>query len=388
LRNNNILNIIECGFLLIINPTYLDLSGNRIRYLDSSVFRKQGQVETLFLSENMLQCLEPGIFSDCTNLRNLSLSANKISEISRSTSYGLENLENSDLSNNNIEELDIRVFEAFSISTNRHNHQFTKLKHRNLAQNKIRSFNFELYFPSSKNSGTSDPTYELVSLNVSSNRLDSLDATSVGWLKLAAAVTDLSGNPWKCECSALGEAWRELRHKLMVNCASPEDRTGRTLDVIEDLCPSRHIFVNLSDTDSQNLKTSYMNRSSSTEPEDAGEFADSDNPTTNSSLISERNGSSSLMTTIISVEPTASVKTNVSSDAITNINTDTSPAVVSTLIIVNGVLVACTFVGRGFIAVQLIKKLRKRSELPEHNVVYATLIETGTSVLEYSRLSL
>ena len=141
-----------------------------------------------------------------------------------------------------------------------------------------------------------------MSLNVSSNRLDSLDAASLRWLKHTAAVTDLSGNPWKCECSALGEAWRELSYKLTLNCASPEDRNVRTWDVIEeDLCPHRHKFAILSSTDIPNLKKSNMNRSSTEEPESAEEFPDSDNPTTNSLYINDRSGSSSIMTTILFV---------------------------------------------------------------------------------------
>ena len=77
---------------------------SRIRYLDKSVFRKQGQLETLILSENVLQSVESGIFGDCKNLRYLSLSANSISEVNRSAFYGLEHLEHLDLSKNNIEE--------------------------------------------------------------------------------------------------------------------------------------------------------------------------------------------------------------------------------------------------------------------------------------------
>jgi len=97
--------------------------------LTTRVFRKQGQLETLILSGNMLQSLEPepGIFSDCTNLRNLSLSADKISEISRSTFYGLAQLQHLDLSINYIQELNPHLFRFFSIRTNRHNHQVTKL---------------------------------------------------------------------------------------------------------------------------------------------------------------------------------------------------------------------------------------------------------------------
>jgi len=146
----------------------------------------------------------------------------------------------------------------------------SKLNHVNIAQNTIRVFNFELYFPSNTNSVTSDPTYELVSLNVSSNRLHPLDAASVRWLKHTAAVTNLSRNPWECECSALGEAWRELRHKLTLNCASTEDRRGRTWDVTgEDLCPSGHIlvFAKFSDTDNPNLRTTNRNRRSAVETE-------------------------------------------------------------------------------------------------------------------------
>ena len=56
------------------------------------------------------------------------------------------------------------------------------------------------------------PTLELLSMNVSSNRLDSLDDASVMWLNDTATVTDPAGNPWKCECTALGESSREMRH--------------------------------------------------------------------------------------------------------------------------------------------------------------------------------
>ena len=152
-------------------------------------------------------------------MRILSLSANNISEISRAAFYGLAHLEHLDLSYNSIEEFNQLVFEIFSIS----------------------SF---------------DPKLELLSLNVSSNRLDSLDEASVMWLKDTAAVTDLSENPWKCECSALGEAWWELRHKLTLNCASPEDRRGRTWDLIEeDLCPHIISSVEISSIDKLNISS-------------------------------------------------------------------------------------------------------------------------------------
>jgi len=88
-----------------------------------------------------------------------------------------------------------------------------------------------------------------------------------------------------------------------------------------------------------------------------------------------------------SAETTASDKPNVSSDATPNITTDTGPALSTTLIVLNGVLVACTL-GGCFIAVQILKKLRKGSQLPEHNEVAVALTETGSSVRVPSRLSL
>jgi hypothetical protein len=101
-----------------------------------------------------------------------------------------------------------------------------------------------------------DPKLELLSLNVSSNRLDSLDDASVMWLKDTETFTDLSGNPWKCECTALGEAWRKLRHKPTLNCVSPEDRRGRTWDLIEEhLCPHIISFVEISSIDKLNISS-------------------------------------------------------------------------------------------------------------------------------------
>jgi hypothetical protein len=198
----------------------------------------------------MLRNLEQGIFDDCTKLLTLSLSANNISEISRYAFDGLKNLEYLDLSNNNIVQLDPLVFDPSLISTNGHFYQLLKLKYISLAENKLRALPFKLYFPWDTDFVTFYPKYERFSLNVSSNLLDSLDEPSVRWLKQTASVTDLSGNPWKCECSALGEAWRELGHSLTLVCASPEGRRGRTWDVlILDKCTDTMISVDIPDSD-------------------------------------------------------------------------------------------------------------------------------------------
>ena len=101
----------------------------------------------------------------------------------------------------------------------------------------IRSFNFELYFPVNINVDISNPKFQLRHLNVSSNRLTTLDVTSMKWLNQTTAVTDLTANPWNCDCSVLLEVWRGLKHELTLHCASPGQLQGKSWDVIEPFFP-------------------------------------------------------------------------------------------------------------------------------------------------------
>jgi hypothetical protein len=99
-----------------------------------------------------------------------------------------------------------------------------------------------------------------------------------------------------------------LRHRLTLNCASPEDRRGRTWDVLEaDMCTETISSVDIPDSDKLNVST-----------------------------------------------------------AIPNIATDSDPSLSTTLIVVIVVVVVCVLVGGGLIAVRVIKKLRKDSEIPEY----------------------
>jgi hypothetical protein len=56
------------------------------------------------------------------------------------------------------------------------------------------------------------------------------------WLNQTTAVTDLTANPWNCDCSVLLEVWRGLKHKHTLHCASPRQLQGKSLDVIEVVC--------------------------------------------------------------------------------------------------------------------------------------------------------
>jgi len=203
----------------------LYLAGNSISDIHPSTFTNNSELFQLEMNGNIITLINPDTFIHNRKLRYLRLQENNIKEISKSLFCGLQKLNELDLSNNNIGELNPLVF-----------HQTPKLKRLNLAHNMIRSFNLESYFPMNSNSDSSNTTFKLEYLNVSSNRLTTLDLASMNWLIHTRAVTDLTANPWNCDCSVLLEVWRGLKHKLKLHCASPGQLLGKSWDVIEEFC--------------------------------------------------------------------------------------------------------------------------------------------------------
>jgi Leucine-rich repeat (LRR) protein len=212
------------------------VADNRITDIHPSTIRNNKRLRKLDISKNKITSIHPDTFVHNRELIILYLHGNKITEISNTLFRGLEHLEVLDRSNNKIEEINPLVFHNTLKSINRYIPKVSKLKRLNLAQNIIRSFNFELYFPISSNSDSSAPTFQLDYLNVSSNRLTTLNVASIKWLKHTTAVTDLTENPWNCDCSVIIEVWRELKHKQTLHFASPRQLQGKSWDVIEVFC--------------------------------------------------------------------------------------------------------------------------------------------------------
>ena len=193
----------------------------------------------------------------------------------------------------------------------------SKLKHLNLAQNKIQFLNFEIYFPMNSNSDSYNPTFQLEHLNVSSNRLTTLDVTSVKWLNQTTAVTDLTANPWNCDCSVLLEVWRGLKHKVTLQCASPRGLQGMLWDVMEEFCSQAAVDMNYTSSRSSEAV------SPSTEHKNESE---------------------------------ASAK-------------DGGPSIVTTTLIVTGVVLVCA-IGSGIVLVRVVKGRRNRPKTPDYCDVY------------------
>jgi hypothetical protein len=145
---------------------------------------------------------------------------------------------------------------------------------------------------------------------------------TVKWLKQPKVIANLTGNPWNCECSALGEAWWELRDKLTLKCASPEDRKGLTWDVIADLCHG-----NIPHTNSTTV-------------------------TANNATADDRQGG--------------------------------SPSLMTTILIVIGVLSSCVLIAGAIILVVFIKKLRDSS----NDVQNSNVCTPGTSYCQVPSQSL
>jgi hypothetical protein len=170
----------------------------------------------------------------------------------------------------------------------------------------------------SNNSYNSNPTFQLDYLNLSSNRLTTLDVASMEWLNHTTAVTDLTANPWNCDCSVLLEVWRGLKHKLTLQCASPRELKGKSWDVMEVFCSQSPEDMNYkSNTSSEAV-------SHSTEQKDESE-------------VSAKVGGSSVVTT--------------------------------TLIVI-GVLLVCA-IGGGIILVIVVK--RRRTDRKRPNTAMSTL---------------
>jgi Leucine-rich repeat (LRR) protein len=215
----------------------VDLHDNMIGSLHPTTFRNHSKLRSLNLAINQITVIYPDTFIHNQELTILYIQHNNVTEISNSSLPGLEQLEALDLSHNNIEQLNPLVFHNTLNSTNRQNRQAWKLKRFNLARNLIRSFNLELYFPISCNCYSPNPTFQLDYLNLSSNRLTTLDVASMQWLNYTSAVIDFSANPWNCDCSVLLEVMRGLKHKLTLQCGSPRKLQGMSWDVMEIFCP-------------------------------------------------------------------------------------------------------------------------------------------------------
>jgi toll-like receptor 13 len=222
LANNNISVFNTSAFPTEDELSYIDVSGNRIEDLENLAFHK---LKNLSVSRNRLKRLLPSSFINCNVLVNLSLSENYISEISDGAFYGLEQLEYLDLSINNITNITASAFQDKPPYTRVNSSgiaYISNVTHLNLAKNVISSFNFTEFLHLDNSDSISVKFCRLKLLNLSRNCLSALDNKSEDVLRNSTTKTDLSDNPWSCECSSSQSVYRKFRNNVTLYCATLE----------------------------------------------------------------------------------------------------------------------------------------------------------------------
>ncbi|XP_066139734.1 protein toll-like [Euwallacea fornicatus] len=169
LRNNKI-SVVH----LIPNVTYVDLSVNRIRFLNKSLFVTAPNMEFLNLSNNHLRSIEEDTFQTISKLQHLDLSQNMNLTFKAGTFSNLSALKSLNISGCQMSKVPISFFEkceqllVLNISNNRILHleddslaSLRNLQLLDLSYNSINSLSENLLLP----------LKELKSLYVSSNKL-------------------------------------------------------------------------------------------------------------------------------------------------------------------------------------------------------------------------
>ncbi|XP_032874112.1 leucine-rich repeat and immunoglobulin-like domain-containing nogo receptor-interacting protein 2 [Amblyraja radiata] len=85
-----------------IETKLLDLSKNKLKYINPDEFASYTLLEVIDMSENIISSLEPGSFSNLFNLRSLRLKSNRLKLIPLGVFAGLSNLTRLDISENKI----------------------------------------------------------------------------------------------------------------------------------------------------------------------------------------------------------------------------------------------------------------------------------------------
>ncbi|KAJ8718096.1 hypothetical protein PYW07_006026 [Mythimna separata] len=141
-RTNSLTTLIDLGLssneINDINLSYykelmsVDLSNNKLFYLNSTLFRNNEYLQSLDVSRNNITDVPPGTFQFMKNLKLVNLSSNYLTKLRFGSLKGLHKTELLDLSKNYIEVLDVDVF-----------HECEEMKTLIIDYNRIKTFDVE-----------------------------------------------------------------------------------------------------------------------------------------------------------------------------------------------------------------------------------------------------
>lgn len=213
--------------LNMLHKLYLDK--NQIRDIAADVFHDLPALDKLTLldlSGNQLEVIHSGSFSSLTGLRRLYLSSNRIGTVESHAFRGLSRLRELELGGNVIRSVDVNTFAGLS-----------SLVELRLARNFI-----TVIAPTSFRHFAA--TLQTVQLN--DNQLETFAPETFNDLinLTSNGATDLTGNPWRCDCSLQDAALNLssivadalLRRHTSAVCRSPAELANHTLaEVLLDI---------------------------------------------------------------------------------------------------------------------------------------------------------
>lgn len=216
----------------------LDLTENKLSELPADVF-SYAPLFSLVLKANRLEKVDANWFPNNSNLTWLDLSGNLLARIPTSLTQKLPHLENLDVSNNRVERIQSNVFSPLA-----------KLERLNLQDNKLASLDAATFRTTSKviyvflsrNKLSKLPQNlfqgltQVKVLSLDDNQLRNIPPGLLDPLtSLEDEGLDLTGNPWLCD-GKMKYLWRWLqknKNKLFlpgtITCARPPSLAGRSI---------------------------------------------------------------------------------------------------------------------------------------------------------------
>ena len=229
LDGNNIENqgISHLAFDGTRNLEVLVLSSNKLKQFPENL---PESLQVLQLENNQIKVISKTATRRLRNLKNLDLSQNVIvqTQIGMGAIAALTSLEELDFSRNQLTEIPVGLSENIEVLM--------------LSENKIEF----IYSDSDSTHGSLKALRSLKRVDLSSNRLKSVEDSSFSFLNLKSI--ELQRNPWQCDCYLrylkrwLGSDASTLSSESNIRCHSPSAFSGVTLNSIDEealTCDSR-----------------------------------------------------------------------------------------------------------------------------------------------------
>lgn len=209
----------QIGFTL----RYLDLSHNRIEYLDSNIFRNTQFLLSLNLGSNLLTVLSDNTFSSIGGLRQLDLSSNSVKANFKELFHNLPNLRHLNLANISLKSvpyLPLMNLTILNLTSNYINSfketdvkRLVGIRHLDLSHNRLTSLVPKMWFHLN-NLNTLDVSYNpIVRITPNSFKwLSNLSHLNLNGLKYLDIVDQDSFRPLASLRSLHIQSWSTINH--------------------------------------------------------------------------------------------------------------------------------------------------------------------------------